>query len=106
MVISGHESTINILLMFLLTDLSNVDEGYQRLKKIKGYPADFGSSLNVELESCVTCVSGFKVSICFNEEKIVPFFSTNPKQCDLLEFLEYADSLLGTQEFFKFTLRK
>lgn len=106
-VISGHESNLNILLIFMLTDLSNFDEGYSRLQKIKSYPADFGSGLIFELESCITCVSGYEVIVYFNDERIMPFFATNQKHCDLLEFLEYSDILLSSQQMnFKFRMRK
>lgn len=94
-ILSGHESTINILLTFLKTDLSNIDQGFELLQQIKGYPATFGASLNFVLEKCESCISGYQVKIFFNSDEIIPFFSKDPKRCDLLEFLEYSSSVIS-----------
>jgi hypothetical protein len=96
-IISGHESTLNIFLIFLLTDLNNINEGYKKLEKIVDYPSQFGSTLTLNLESCDECVSGYKIEILFNKEVIVPFFCENPQKCDLLEFLEYSYSVIKTK---------
>lgn len=88
-VISGHDTTINTLLIFLLADPEDVNKSYKTIKKLDSYPPKFGSNIVFHLVKCLECESRLKVEILYDEKPLQPFFSGEKDGCDLLTFVRY-----------------
>lgn len=87
--ISGHDTTINTFLTFLMTDPDNINLSYKRLKNLMNYPPKFASNLTFVIINCSECESKLAVKIEYDFQAIQPYFCKNNGYCDLLVFLKY-----------------
>ena len=96
-IISGHDTTVNTFLTFLMTDPENINLSYKRLKNLINYPPKFASNLTFEVVTCSECESKLGIKIEYDFQLINPYFCEGDSICDILVFLRYLKAKVDFQ---------